>query len=58
MGVSFRRPLTVFPFPSSLWLRNNEPEAAKKHRASLPRRDELKRLKRELCQKFALADVR
>ncbi|KAM4633006.1 T-cell activation inhibitor, mitochondrial isoform 1-T4 [Polymixia lowei] len=42
----------------SLWLRNNECEATKKHSASLPRRDELKRLKKELCQKFALADIR
>ncbi|XP_056142270.1 T-cell activation inhibitor, mitochondrial [Lampris incognitus] len=42
----------------SLWLRNNESEATKKHNASLPRRDELKRLKKELCQKFALADIR
>ncbi|XP_029928667.1 T-cell activation inhibitor, mitochondrial [Myripristis murdjan] len=42
----------------SLWLRNNEPEATKKHSISLPRRDELKRLKKELCQKFDLADIR
>ncbi|XP_076004608.1 T-cell activation inhibitor, mitochondrial [Genypterus blacodes] len=42
----------------SSWLRNNEPEAAKKHTASLPRREEMRRLKRELCLKFALADVR
>ncbi|KAF7650860.1 hypothetical protein LDENG_00119620 [Lucifuga dentata] len=41
----------------SLWLRNNEPEAAKKHSASLPRREEMKRLKEELCQKFSLADI-
>ncbi|XP_071375192.1 T-cell activation inhibitor, mitochondrial [Centroberyx affinis] len=42
----------------SLWLRKNEPEATKKHSVSLPRRDELTRLKTELCQKFALADIR
>ncbi|XP_076593705.1 T-cell activation inhibitor, mitochondrial isoform X2 [Chaetodon auriga] len=42
----------------SLWLRNNEPEATKKHRASLPRREELNRLKKELCHKFELADIR
>ncbi|KAM9353962.1 T-cell activation inhibitor, mitochondrial [Symphorus nematophorus] len=42
----------------SLWLRNNEPEATKKHNASLPRREELNRLKKELCHKFHLADIR
>ncbi|XP_028281548.1 T-cell activation inhibitor, mitochondrial [Parambassis ranga] len=42
----------------SLWLRDNEPEAAKKLSASLPRRDELNRLKEELCHKFHLADIR
>ncbi|XP_018536291.1 T-cell activation inhibitor, mitochondrial isoform X2 [Lates calcarifer] len=42
----------------SLWLRNNEPEATKKHNASLPRREELSRLKKELCQQFDLADIR
>lgn len=42
----------------SLWLRNNEPEATKKHSASLPRREELNRLKKELCHKFNLADIR
>lgn len=42
----------------SLWLRNNEPEAMKKHSASLPRREELDRLKKELCHKFDLADIR
>ncbi|XP_059195725.1 T-cell activation inhibitor, mitochondrial [Centropristis striata] len=41
-----------------LWLRNNEPEATKKHSASLPLRDELNRLKKELCHKFNLADIR
>lgn len=40
------------------WLRNNESEATKKHNASLPRREELSRLKKELCQKFHLADIR
>lgn len=42
----------------SLWLRNNEPEATKKHTASLPRRDELHRLRTELCRKFSLTDIR
>ncbi|CAL8248096.1 unnamed protein product [Lota lota] len=42
----------------SLWLRKNEPEATKKHGASLPRRNELSRLKTELCHKFSLADIR
>nr|XP_020477999.1 T-cell activation inhibitor, mitochondrial isoform X3 [Monopterus albus] len=41
-----------------LWLRNNEPEVKKKHSASLPRREELNRLKKELCYKFDLADIR
>ncbi|XP_072317788.1 T-cell activation inhibitor, mitochondrial [Eucyclogobius newberryi] len=42
----------------SLWLRKNEPEATTKHKASLPRRDELQRLKTELCHKFSLTDIR
>ncbi|XP_077432764.1 T-cell activation inhibitor, mitochondrial [Vanacampus margaritifer] len=42
----------------SMWLQNNEAEATKKHNDSLPRRDELKRLKKELCYKFDLADIR
>ncbi|XP_049586260.1 T-cell activation inhibitor, mitochondrial [Syngnathus scovelli] len=42
----------------NIWLQNNEPEATKKHNDSLPRRGELKRLKEELCRKFALADIR
>ncbi|KAK2815420.1 hypothetical protein Q5P01_025887 [Channa striata] len=41
-----------------LWLRKNEAEATKKHGASLPRREELSRLKKELCSKFHLADIR
>ncbi|XP_029308049.1 T-cell activation inhibitor, mitochondrial isoform X2 [Cottoperca gobio] len=41
-----------------LWLRNNKSEAKKKHSASLPRREELNRLKEELCLKFDLADIR
>lgn len=45
-------------FFASVWLRNNEPEASKKHNASLPRREELKRLKRELCRRFNLTDIR
>ncbi|XP_068425674.1 T-cell activation inhibitor, mitochondrial isoform X2 [Clinocottus analis] len=40
------------------WLRNHEPKATKKHTASLPRRDELNRLKKELCLKFDLSDIR
>ncbi|XP_019735651.1 T-cell activation inhibitor, mitochondrial [Hippocampus comes] len=42
----------------NMWLQNNESEATKKHNDSLPRREELKRLKKELCQKFDLADIR
>ncbi|KAM7382355.1 hypothetical protein PAMP_002087 [Pampus punctatissimus] len=42
----------------NLWLRNNEPEATKRHSASLPRREELHRLKKELSHKFDLADIR
>ncbi|XP_030638118.1 T-cell activation inhibitor, mitochondrial [Chanos chanos] len=42
----------------SLWLRNNEPEATKKQNASMPRREELKRLKRDLCEKLGLVDIR
>ncbi|XP_047667626.1 T-cell activation inhibitor, mitochondrial isoform X2 [Tachysurus fulvidraco] len=42
----------------SLWLRNNEPEATKKQKASVPRRAELKRLKRELIEKLGLLDIR
>ncbi|XP_055066735.1 T-cell activation inhibitor, mitochondrial isoform X3 [Misgurnus anguillicaudatus] len=42
----------------SLWLKNNEPEATKKQNASVPRREELKRLKRELIHKLGLLDIR
>ncbi|XP_062848300.1 T-cell activation inhibitor, mitochondrial [Trichomycterus rosablanca] len=42
----------------SLWLRNNEPEASKKQNASIPRRAELDRLKRELIQRLGLLDIR
>ncbi|KAM6995586.1 T-cell activation inhibitor, mitochondrial [Tautogolabrus adspersus] len=42
----------------SLWLRKNEPEATKKYSASLPRREELNRLKEELCHRFHLSDIR
>lgn len=45
-------------FCCSLWLRNHEKEATNKQNASVPRREELKRLKKELCQKFALEDIR
>ncbi|XP_034729831.1 T-cell activation inhibitor, mitochondrial [Etheostoma cragini] len=41
----------------SSWLRNNELEATKKYNASLPRREELNRLKKELCHNFDLADI-
>ncbi|KAM4567640.1 T-cell activation inhibitor, mitochondrial isoform 2-T2 [Fundulus diaphanus] len=41
-----------------LWLRNCESEATNKHNASLPRREELSRLRKELCQKFLLTDIR
>uniref|UniRef100_A0A3Q4AUT2 T cell activation inhibitor, mitochondrial n=1 Tax=Mola mola TaxID=94237 RepID=A0A3Q4AUT2_MOLML len=43
--------------PTLSWLRNNEPEATKKHSASLPRREELNRLKKELCHRYDLADI-
>ncbi|XP_062321080.1 T-cell activation inhibitor, mitochondrial [Osmerus eperlanus] len=42
----------------SLWLRTNEKEASRKQRDSLPRRVELERLKKELCQQFAIEDIR
>ncbi|KAJ8004856.1 hypothetical protein DPEC_G00140650 [Dallia pectoralis] len=42
----------------SLWLRNNQKTAVNKQNASLPRREELKRLKKELCNTFALEDIR
>ncbi|XP_061631397.1 T-cell activation inhibitor, mitochondrial isoform X1 [Phyllopteryx taeniolatus] len=42
----------------NMWLQNNESEATKKLNNSLPRREELKRLKKELCHKFDLADIR
>ncbi|KAG5271861.1 hypothetical protein AALO_G00184950 [Alosa alosa] len=42
----------------SLWLRNNEAEASRKQKASQPRRDELHRLKTELCQNLGLTDIR
>ncbi|KAL3060735.1 hypothetical protein OYC64_015142 [Pagothenia borchgrevinki] len=41
-----------------LWLRNNEPKATKKNTASLPRREELNRLKNELSRKLDLSDIR
>ncbi|KAF6738560.1 T-cell activation inhibitor, mitochondrial [Oryzias melastigma] len=41
-----------------VWLKNNQPKAMKKHNASLPRREELSRLKRELCDRFDLLDIR
>ncbi|KAK5862798.1 hypothetical protein PBY51_018158 [Eleginops maclovinus] len=41
-----------------LWLRKNESEAMKKSTASLPRREELNRLKNELSRKFDLSDIR
>ncbi|RXM32596.1 T-cell activation inhibitor, mitochondrial [Acipenser ruthenus] len=42
----------------SSWLSNNEASAAKKHKESLPKRAELKRLRKELCHKLGLADIR
>ncbi|KAM6968344.1 T-cell activation inhibitor, mitochondrial [Aplochiton taeniatus] len=42
----------------SLWLRDNEPEATEKQSASLPRREELQRLKKELCRNLALEAIR
>ncbi|KAM6893381.1 T-cell activation inhibitor, mitochondrial [Xenentodon cancila] len=41
-----------------LWLRNNEPQATRKHHASLPRREELSRLEEELVHRFDLAGIR
>lgn len=48
------------PFVSliSLWLKNNAAEAMRKHIASLPRMEELNRLKKELCYNFHLTDIR
>lgn len=42
----------------SSWLRENEPEATRRYNRSLPRREELSRLKKELCLRFDLADIR
>ncbi|KAF5896105.1 T-cell activation inhibitor, mitochondrial isoform X1, partial [Clarias magur] len=42
----------------SQWLRNNEQEATTKQEDSVPRRAELKRLKRELIEKLGLLDIR
>lgn len=42
----------------SLWLKNNAAEAMRKHIGSLPRMEELNRLKKELCCNFHLADIR
>ncbi|CAG02774.1 unnamed protein product, partial [Tetraodon nigroviridis] len=42
----------------SSWLRDNEAEAARRHRSSLPRREELSRLQKELSLSFGLADIR
>ncbi|XP_017286660.1 T-cell activation inhibitor, mitochondrial [Kryptolebias marmoratus] len=52
-----RQARTVEP-TLSVWLKRNEPEATEKHSASLPRREELNRLRQTLCQKFHLADIR
>uniref|UniRef100_A0A3Q2E9T9 T cell activation inhibitor, mitochondrial n=1 Tax=Cyprinodon variegatus TaxID=28743 RepID=A0A3Q2E9T9_CYPVA len=41
--------------PTLRWLRNSEPEATKKHNASLPRREELNRLKREWQRSWGVA---
>uniref|UniRef100_A0A8C5QQ12 T cell activation inhibitor, mitochondrial n=1 Tax=Leptobrachium leishanense TaxID=445787 RepID=A0A8C5QQ12_9ANUR len=40
------------------WLENNHEEAFKKIQSSIPLRDELERLKHELCQQLQLSDVR
>lgn len=53
--------LSLIPSPlssGSSWLRDNEPEATRRHQASLPRREELDRLKEELCRQFKVANVR
>ncbi|XP_061571210.1 T-cell activation inhibitor, mitochondrial-like [Cololabis saira] len=41
-----------------LWLRNNEPQATKKHQANVPRREELSRLTEELAHRFNLGGIR
>ncbi|XP_028837947.1 T-cell activation inhibitor, mitochondrial isoform X2 [Denticeps clupeoides] len=42
----------------SVWLRDNEAGASQKQSASLPRREELERLKTELREKLGLGDIR
>ncbi|XP_066547069.1 T-cell activation inhibitor, mitochondrial [Amia ocellicauda] len=42
----------------SSWLSSNEASATKKQKDSLPHRAELKRLKKMLCHKLRLADIR
>eukprot|EP00066_Takifugu_rubripes_P014195 XP_011603461.1 PREDICTED: T-cell activation inhibitor, mitochondrial isoform X2 [Takifugu rubripes] len=42
----------------SSWVRDNEAEATERYNTSLPRREDLSRLKKELCHDFDLADIR
>lgn len=42
----------------SLWLKNNAAEAMRKQIGSLPRVEELNRLKKEICYNFNLTDIR
>lgn len=56
--ITLKHHFTLFVSIFSLWLRKNEPEATKKQNASLPHREELKRLKRELIQKLGLLNIR
>lgn len=49
--------IECFNFISS-WLRDNEAEATERYNTSLPRREDLDRLKKELCHDFDLADIR
>lgn len=50
--------LTVFVSLISLWLKNNAAEAMRKQIGSLPRVEELNRLKKEICYNFNLTDIR
>lgn len=50
--------LTVFVSLISLWLKRNAAEALRKQIGSLPRVEELNRLKKELCYNFNLSDIR
>lgn len=50
--------LTVSVSLISLWLKNNAAEAMRKQIGSLPRVEELNRLKKEICYNFNLTDIR